>query len=340
MNKYRDFSVDDFLQDEFFNQWVKNASKEDCEIWEDWLLNNPEKIKVIDKAKQLILAFKNEPKKLPDDFYEKLKLRIDNSVHQEINEERKFFTLSGLLKMVAVIACLISGAYILFHSEKNEKFITYRSKYAETKRIILPDGSEVVLNANSELKYKDVAGTESREAWLTGEGFFHVKHKEDNTRNAVRFVVHAKNINVEVLGTAFNVNNTEGGEAGVLLKDGKIKLSVVEEKETEPVIMHPGEFALFNTKTKRITLNKVSPASYTAWMQHKYILEKTRLEDLIKQLQHYYGKTITVPDVKMRDQRLSGILELQDEESLIQTLSALLGVPVQLVGDQIKIGSK
>ncbi len=339
MDKYKNFSVEDFLQDEFFNHWVKYPSQEDDGLWEKWLKNNPEKQETVEQAKNMIMAFAQQPKQLSEDFYSRLKTRIDSSISNQTYKETKTISILSLLKMVAVFTGLVIGVYVLFHSLQHDSFTYYSSAYAETKKVRLPDGSEVMLNANSLLKYKNTSNADSREVWLKGEAFFYIQHINDQEKTPVKFIVHAKNVDVEVLGTQFNINSHTEDNIQVLLTKGKVRLSVPEGR-VPPLIMHPNDLASFNNKTKRININKVNPEEYIAWLDHKYIFEKTTLEELSNGLSRYYGNTFTIEDAKMRQQRLSGTLELQDEGTLIQTLSALLGVPVNKNGNNIIIGSK
>ncbi|MCW3107684.1 MAG: anti-FecI sigma factor, FecR [Segetibacter sp.] len=338
MDKYKNFSVEDFLQDKFFHEWVKDPFSKDAELWERWLERNPQMLEVVDEAKNILLAFDYQPKQLPDDFYVKIKSRIDSSLSKDRHKQTKTFFIGGWLKMAAVFTGLIIAASILFYSLSGKDFITYSSKYAETKKLLLPDGSEVVLNANSFLKYKDNRNKKSREVWLKGEGFFYIKHEEDREGDPVKFIVHTQDVNVEVLGTQFNVNNNDINKTEVLLTKGKVRLSLADGGK-EPVMMTPQELVLYNNKTKGLSVTKVSPGNYIAWMDHKYIFEKITLGELCKTLSRYYGKSVTIRDPAMRQQRLSGTLELQDEETLIRTLSALLGVLVNKNGNQIIIGS-
>jgi ferric-dicitrate binding protein FerR (iron transport regulator) len=124
----------------------------------------------------------------------------------------------------------------------------HTTHYGETARIKLPDGSMVVLNAHSTLTYNDWSEGQTREVWLNGEAFFEVQKKHDAT-GRVKFVVHTGDLNVEVLGTRFNVSN-RGLRTQIVLEEGKVRLRY--EQETEKVIdMQPGELVEYvNADTK------------------------------------------------------------------------------------------
>ena len=97
---------------------------------------------------------------------------------------------------------------------------TYVTRYGETQTILLPDSSTVLLNANSRLTLS-TDWTDTREVWLEGEAFFRVRKIKRITSPAsaehVKFIVRTDRLNVEVLGTEFNVRQ-RSEKTAVLLK--------------------------------------------------------------------------------------------------------------------------
>lgn len=89
-----------------------------------------------------------------------------------------------------------------------------QTKYAEQKIIALPDETEIVLNSNSTLNYqKGWQSGKPREVWLEGEALFRVRHINSNNTLAsapTPFIVHTSLVNIEVLGTVFNVRERRG----------------------------------------------------------------------------------------------------------------------------------
>ena len=115
--------------------------------------------------------------------------------------EPKVITLSpfkSFLKVAAVAAIVLGGAYFYLNSQ-NESIST---QYAETKEIVLPDTSEILLNAESQVSYEEKNWDKERNITLQGEAFFKVA--KGNT-----FTVTTDQGIVTVLGTQFNVENRE-----------------------------------------------------------------------------------------------------------------------------------
>lgn len=344
MDKYKNFSVEDFLQDEFFIIWMTDPSSKEGRLFERWLESNEEMREPAEEARTIFQSFNYKPRKLQDEFYQKLKNRIDATINIGVNnigmnKRTSISFFDARLKMVAVFAGLIIAAAVLFYSLSYHEAVInyYSSKYGETKKLVLPDGSEVTLNANSALKYINSRSSNSREVWLSGEGFFKIRHIEPNDKGIQKFIVHTRDVNVEVVGTEFNVNDVTSDKTEVLLTKGKVRLSLVKGNN-QTVNMVPDQLVSYNNRSKLLNVKKVSAGNYICWMDHKYIFEKVTLEDLSKELSRYYGKQVIITDAKMSKQRMSGTLEMQDESTLIQTLSALLGTPVKQKNNQIIIG--
>lgn len=339
MNKYKSFLIEDFLQDAFFQKWVKNPDDQHAKLWKVWLDENPDMIAVVEESKNIILAFTHNPKTISKDFYINLKSRIDSTIAKEKKQNLKVFPRYSWLRLAAVFAGIMLAGSIVFYSFFDKGFTNYYTRYAQTKTVTLPDGSVVILNANSSLKYLVGRITNSREVWLKGEGFFTIKHIENIIGNPVKFIVHANNVDVQVLGTRFNVNAKMSDQTAVLLTTGKVKLSITKENN-KTVIMNPNDLVVYKHSTRNLVSTRVNAESYTGWIKHKYSFEKASLADVCKELSYYYGDSFTITDEKMQRQSLSGTLELQDEKTLIQTLSALLNVPVHQNNKEIIIGSK
>ncbi|MDZ7690866.1 MAG: FecR domain-containing protein [Balneolaceae bacterium] len=84
------------------------------------------------------------------------------------------------------------------------------------------DGSRVILNSMSTLRFPKVFEGTKRELHLEGEAFFQVAHNKERP-----FVVHANGVEVNVLGTEFNVNSYRENEAvEVVVREGKVAVNV------------------------------------------------------------------------------------------------------------------
>ena len=130
MDKYKNFSVDNFLQDEFFRRWVNTPSKHDAELWETWLERNPCMMEIVAEAKGIVAAFEYEPQHLPDEFFVKMKSRIDASVGEKATHKKPGFKRAHWLQLAAVVmVILVAAAIILQPASNGETLMTYTSSF-------------------------------------------------------------------------------------------------------------------------------------------------------------------------------------------------------------------
>lgn len=203
----------------------------------------------------------------------------------------------------------------------------YTTQFGETKTILLADQSQVVLNAHSTLKVpRDIFASGVREVWLTGEGFFNI------AKNAThqKFLVHTNKLDIEVLGTQFNVTDRRGS-ARIVLEEGKVKVTPVmtdalEKKET--VVMHPGE-SIEVSATRPVPVKKyVKPEIYTAWRENKLIFEQTPLHQVLQTIEDYYGIQFILEDSSLSNEQFTGVLPNNDLGVILKSLSRTYGFTI------------
>src|SRR5690606_3766183 len=101
------------------------------------------------------------------------------------------------------------------------QFHTLYVPYGKRMEVGLPDSSTVWLNAGSTLTFPAVFAADRREVYITGEGYFDVKHRANHP-----FIVHARDVQINVLGTSFNVSAyADDAYIATLLIDGSIALT-------------------------------------------------------------------------------------------------------------------
>jgi len=123
--------------------------------------------------------------------YLKLKNKIEFGKRQKV---RKLY-----ITWAASIAATVILFFGLF-TVLNGGSITLQTAISEQITFTLPDGSEITLNANSNLRYRKKDWNNNRTVYLNGEAFFRVE-------KGSTFIVSTENGKVQVLGTQFNVNS-------------------------------------------------------------------------------------------------------------------------------------
>ena len=335
MDQNRMYTVDDFLQNIRFVEWVENPRPEDDLYWKQWLEEHPQAAKSMERAIEWIRSWSSDNKFLPETYYTNLKNRIDQTIQAQ--EASRFqWPFRAFLKIAAVLAGLILLVFFFYTNGKRQVPVTFHTAYGEIRTVRLPDGSEVTLYANTKLRYTSGHRSE-REVWLAGEAAFKVKHVEKN-KQALKFIVHSGDVDVEVLGTRFMVNNTETDPTFLLL-DGKVRVREARNAGNS-ILLRPNEQADYHSTEKNFSLKIVDPSVSTAWMRRQYVLQKTPVYEICRRLASYYGKQWRIEEAAIAEKKVSGTLELQDHANVIQTLSTLLDATITANDSVVIIHSK
>ena len=177
--------------------------------------------------------------------------------------------------------------------------------------LILADGTRVYLNAMSSFKYPVKFSGKTREVELSGEAYFEV------TKDASRpFIVKTSAINIEVLGTSFNLNAYENTEKIVTtLVEGSVKINSLKNSDNRLLV--PEDQATFNIKTGQTEIEKVDVNLYSAWKDGNLIFYDTRLEEIMNTLTRWYSADVSYVNASVKDLRFSGNLNRYGDISQI-----------------------
>jgi len=203
--------------------------------------------------------------------------------------------------------------------------------YGKTSEIILPDGTNVYLNAGSRLIYPDFFADKNREVFLVGEAFFEVEHSEEQP-----FVVQTTDIRVRVLGTQFNVSAYPSDNIiETVLTSGRVRL---EQNNTgmlsETTELSPGQLAAFSKKERTTRLKEVDIEHYTLWKEGLLKFESTDLSRVVKRLERYFNIRFRYDDPFLGGIKISGKLELTDSrEAVLENVATVASVKITKTGD-------
>lgn len=342
------YTARDFLMDDHFLRWVKAPDEELQAYWRQYVQWHPEASEPMQQARKMIIQLNFEQRIRSDADKIRIKARIDQALAAETKRSFKPKPIKSdesqplWLMVAAGISGLIFllGAYLFF---TGEEMSTYSTAYGETLTITLPDQSKVTLNANSRLSlYEEqwIDATE-RKVWLEGEAFFDVKEKATSLGKAAKFIVHSRRIEVEVLGTSFNVNSRHQ-QTKVVLSSGKIKLNIKNEqkRKVEEVYMEPGELVLVDEQAASLEKKMVDPERFVSWKENRLIFKDTPLFEIIRLLEDNYGYKVRLEDEKLLSKSFTGAAPADDIEILLDKLSLIYQINISKNGYKLKLKSR
>ncbi len=243
-----------------------------------------------------------------------------NKFEQKISTEQTntapTIFLYGVLKYAAavlILAVLSVGGYFIYQQVQfNANHDVYASGESEIgTEILLEDGTKVWLDENSKLIYPKTFDKAERQVELIGEAFFDVvKNKEKP------FVITAKESNIKVLGTTFNVNTQLPGQrVEVLVETGKVELT--SKKKKEKVILEPGFIGISEREKLEKHLNDNS--NYLSWRTGKLVFRGENLDRVLQSIEKHYNTSIHF-DEELKDYYWTGSFNKQPIDTVLEVI--------------------
>jgi ferric-dicitrate binding protein FerR (iron transport regulator) len=332
---YSHFSTEEFVTDTYFIRWVKTPDEETHAFWNAWISKHPHQKESIQKARQIVLLLNIEAKKPPEGKFLEVWDRISQATLQESAEPVRMARNSNqrywFMKVAAAALVFCAGVYFYAQYRKSSP-VTISTGYGESRTLFLPDSTKVTLNGNSTLRYiKRDFEQKLRQVNLQGQAFFSVTHTSDHQN----FKVYTSELQVEVLGTRFDVNSRRG-KTKVVLEEGKVRLDAPGKTNAQPgVVMRPGEFAEATQSTQNIQVLKVDAQSYMAWRNNRLEFTAMTLQDIAQILEDSYGYQVRFGRDELRQRRFTGSGSSEDIPALVDKLARIFDMDATLNGKEI-----
>lgn len=241
-----------------------------------------------------------------------------SKINKQINSKAKPTKSIPLWKKmgsIAAILVVVLGAVMFFNSG-----VKVDSYHAIQLSHALPDGSQVILNSNSELSYSN-SFTEERLLNLEGEAFFEVEKGKS-------FTVSTDLGDVKVLGTSFNVLAREDIFT-VACRTGKVQVTVDGKNN----ILNPGDRIRFNNGTSN-QIEKIDPTKINEWAKGESFFERSPLQDVISAISNKYDIKILLP-TRYNDKLYTGSFIHHDIEKALKMVLVPMGVKYELDGETV-----
>jgi ferric-dicitrate binding protein FerR (iron transport regulator) len=251
------------------------------------------------------------------------KERIWNAVSPQLQLQlRRHRPLVRRLVAAAAAAAVLAAAWTGWQLIRPTATVLQQLSSAPggKSRVMLPDGSTVWLNSNTQLRYeKNNFGKQHREITLIGEAFFDIAKSD-----GIPFIIHAGKVNIRVLGTAFNVKAYAGDSAVfTTLVRGKIAVSFREKTvvlRPEEKLTVPVSSSARVLQQQHLEKDSSGQLAEISWLNNKLVFDNNTFAELAEKMGQWYGVTFHFESASLQQLRFSGII---DTESVDQTLKML-----------------
>lgn len=212
----------------------------------------------------------------------------------------------------------VDGTLYLKQMASSSGNYVLRTPKAGEYKMVLPDGTQVWLNASSTLTFSGNFNKANREVFLNGEAYFEVAHRE-----AMPFTVNFNDTQVEVLGTHFNINTYEK-ESKTTLLEGSVKI----KEGTRLKLLKPGEEA--TVTAQGIDVAKVETFKNIAWKEGVFLFEEEKLTDILDQIARWYDVTIQYEGTPGNKKYSGNIRRQADLQQVLEMLTTVSGTKFKL----------
>lgn len=204
---------------------------------------------------------------------------------------------------------------VLKKSEPQE-MITISSAPGTVTKTVLPDGSEVWLNALSSLTYPQRFTEKDRTVQLSGEAYFKVVSDKKHRFN----VETPRKMVVSAYGTEFNVNAYESETSHeVTLTHGQVEVSSeTGPKATE--VLAVNEKAIFQVETGNIHVVTADTYVETAWKDGKMVFRREKLDKIVTRLSRKFGVDIRLEGDRLKEYEYTATFTEETLEDILDLL--------------------
>lgn len=259
------------------------------------------------------------------------KIRRDNERRMA---RRKFFIgvafaacITLLIGVFVVPRSILSGVTEHKVAIVKPKMITTTVPVGEIMTFRLPDGTKIVANSRSIVKYPEKFTNDTRDIYTKGEVYLEVAHDKEHP-----FIVHSDGFDLKVLGTKFNIVNYNGHYSNVVLVEGAVEVTT---KSRDKVTMRPNQ--LLNVSGGKLDgLKNVDTSQYTSWMNGIMNLHGDNIHQVVSRINDYYGTEIGVQENNLSGTPLYGKMVYQkDVDEVLKAINAIVGTKVSVVNGKV-----
>lgn len=274
--------------------------------------------------------------------------RVPNShaYSQHLTSKQPPSAMAQIMRVAAVvlIASLIGIiAYQNFYSPPVAEIVEPVLREIVTKKgqlanLVLSDGTEVQLNADSKLMLPTVFEANKREVFLEGEAYFDVAKNPDKP-----FYIHSGAALIRILGTSLGVRSyPEDENVSVVVKEGKVSLqSGNTSGSATEAILNPGQAGLLHLSDNSISTRPVADMElYLSWTEGYLKFKNTPMQEVARQLERKYDIEVELKSDAIKHLKLTAKLKSRSIKNVLDVISTSIGVRYSLNNQNVVFSEK
>ena len=328
-------NINEKIQISIIRLFTGEATPDEKKVIREWLNQSPENKKLFNQLKGIWLV--SGTKTNADDYNIESAIQLfREKVQNENQKSTRVITFHNLIKYAAVFILVLLIPISYYTGKRNipgNTFSTVSCALGDKSLIYLPDSSKVWLNSGSIIKFNNNFKKGDREVFLEGEAYFSVRKDKNNP-----FVVNSGEINVEVLGTEFNLKAyPDENKISTTLITGSVRITSPNNSS----VIKPGQKMVYNNKTKKMVLFKLTDTSpETEWKDGRLVFRNESLEDLQLKLERWFDVDIVLADETVKNRRYTGVLERESILEVMSYFSRAHSVSYKIEGNKVTFYTK
>ncbi|WP_372634378.1 FecR family protein [Fodinibius sp.] len=300
---------------------------------EGWMENDPTTRKLVEEVEQIWSLTPEEDFEVSvKDAWDRFQVREVRKQTSRQRNDRQHYQMGVLVRAAAAILLMafigwFSWQYIdesnieTVSSISQVEMQSVNTENGERAQLTFSDGTVITLNAASSLKYPKAFQEAKREIKLKGEAYFEVA---SNTEKP--FVVHVNNVEVEVVGTKFNVRAwEEDSEVSVGVREGKVAVNSVSEdhrQQKDRVLLTEGQYTSVIEGKGLTHVQNIDIEKHLLWINGGLYFDNTPFKNVFRQIEREFNVDITVEDKDILEVPFTSTFEDVKLEKILKVLSA------------------
>lgn len=352
----KDFTVQELIQNQSFRRMVRGtAGTDEIREWDHWIEADARHREIAREAMVEIAGFEFSAPPQPDVDKEWKRLYDSTVGKSGLSSLKKYSTDSSASQWIYRVAAMIIlgaliGLGIYAYSGSNNQASTQIAQITQQKTITTDDGeqktikfsngSKIILNSNSAVKYTIASNQGSTiNVLLEGEAYFDAR--DGSNHEGPVFNVETPDGVIKDIGTKFLVL-VQRDRSRVVLQEGEVHVSTKSQKDAaQSVAMKAGQMLEFN-KSKILEKKDVNSTFYTSWATGFMQFDQTTIKEFAGFVEQRFDVEVEVANPKFAGIKIDGGVYYRSLEELVRSVSKVAGIPVYQSADRdtVYIGNK